>query len=99
MNIFVTPHAIKQYKEKSREFDLQDEQAEKMLNMIATRGSVVCPRPGGDNIFEVKYNGLSIVVKKNPNETTVITFLGDSKYRQWCRKKEIQPRYSEMFAL
>ncbi|NLN49600.1 MAG: hypothetical protein GX154_11070 [Clostridiales bacterium] len=96
MNISITLHAIQQYKEKSREYDLTDEQAKSTLMLIASRGSIICRRP--DDTYEVKYNGKSAVIKRNHELNVVITYLGDGKYRSWCRRTEIRPRYNKRYA-
>ncbi|WP_157049117.1 hypothetical protein [Syntrophomonas palmitatica] len=87
----VTNHAIKQYKEKFRKYDLTDNEALKALLMIAKRGSVVTTRPG--DCWEIRYNGMSVVATLDNDTILVITFLGDKNYRHWVRKTEIYPRY------
>lgn len=91
MSVNVTKHAVNAYRTKMFKWSVTDQDAKRFLETIAKKGLVVGTRPA--NAFEVRYNGLSIVACIEKNVIHVITFLGDKRYRQWSKKKEIQPRY------
>lgn len=93
--IIITNHAIEQYKQRARAWDETDEQIDKELRLIAQRGSVTRKCPG--DRYEVTYNGDAVVAEIANKTISVVTFLGNKKYRHWFQKKELAPRYSRAY--
>lgn len=95
MDIKITNHAITQYRKKMFDFNISDEEATKILVAIAKRGKRIHPRPTISNpVYEIQYQKLSIAAEVTDNTITIITFLGDHRYRAWARRKEIALRYA-----
>lgn len=90
--IYVSNHAIKAYREKMLAYSEPDKEIIEILYSITRLGKYRRPRPG--DAGEVKYNNYSIVVargRNNQDDQVVITFLGDTVYRQWARKTKYCP--------
>ncbi len=90
--IIISYHSIKKFKERTRSWDILNEQAYKHLSLIAQRGSVTRRCPG--DLYEITYNGEAVVARIEKNFIKVVTYLGNKAYRQWFRQKEIKPRYA-----
>ena len=89
--INVSNHAVEQFQKRMFHQELTEEEIRHRLATVARRGSVVNKRPG--HAIEVRFEGLSIVLKREGDVATVITFLGDKRYRKWAHWQEIKPRY------
>lgn len=95
--INVSNHAIEQFQKRMFHQELTEEEVRNRLATVARRGSVANKRPG--HAVEVRFEGLSIVLKREGEIATVITFLGDKRYRKWAQQQEIKPRYTTRAAV
>lgn len=85
MDIIVTNHAIKRFRQRHfKAYDWPEEQIRKTLEAIAKHGEVKKCCPGKVN--EVIFQGLIIRTSCSKNKTIVITFLGNRTYQKWYRK-------------
>lgn len=89
MNIRVSKHAIKRYRERLFDFTSSTEKIRSLLDEIARRGKLVASKPAStDDCFEITYKGISIVLAKRENQYIVITCLGEAAYRKWIKHQE-----------
>jgi len=97
MDIYVTTHAVKRYRERMFDYISSDEKIANLLKNAAQRGKQVYVRPSNRGYcIELKYKGISVVVVHECARATVITCLGDSIYRNWVKKKENQNIYGRL---
>jgi len=92
MNVVVTHHAVKQFKNRvyaSQNFN--DEEIRKKLELTARRGKTIARRPG--DALEKCFQNIHIVTVKQKNAIVVLTCLGDRQYRYWSKAKELHPRF------
>lgn len=75
----VTQHAIERYKERSRQFDISDDQAKAALVEIAEWGQILGLHRG---CYFVEYTKQIIIISqsKKTGISTVRTYLGDRQY-------------------
>lgn len=89
MKIKVTKHAIERYRERTFNQYLNDQEVERILRDIASSGKQVRSRfIGSGNCMEVMGKGIFIVLVHEGNLATVITCLGDEKYRRWVKSQD-----------
>lgn len=90
MDIHVSKHAIKRYRERLFDYSSSDAIIESQLIEIACRGKQDDARPATlGNCYEVAYKGVSIVlVIDDRNNATILTCLGNANYRKWIKQKE-----------
>jgi hypothetical protein len=89
MNISVTKHAIKRYRERLFDYTTSSETIENLLKEIARHGNVIDVRPSSlGNCTEIEYTGISIVVINNSAEYVIITCLGNGSYRKWVKNQD-----------
>lgn len=89
--IVITKHAMEQFFKRVYDDEKTERTIRKRIQTIVKRGNIVDQRPG--NACEIEYENISLVCVIKTHQITVITCLGDSKYREWVRKNEICPRY------
>lgn len=93
MNINVTQHAIKRYRERLFDYSSSKETVSSLLKEIACNGKQICSRPSScGTCVEIKYKGVSIVAIKDNDTTVITTCLGDFSYRKWIKSKDTYPR-------
>jgi len=90
MELHVTTHAVKRYRERMCDYSSTDKQIVDMLKRIARRGIVASAKSGSGGCLEVGYQGISIVLGKDGKHATVITCLGDASYRQWSKRQSLR---------
>lgn len=89
MDIRVSKHAIKRYRERLFDYTSTTERIRSILNEIALRGKRVAAKPAStDDCFEVAFKGISIVIAQKENQCIVITCLGEPAYRKWIKNQE-----------
>jgi len=89
MDIIITKHAIKRYRERLFDFNSADNIISNILRDVARKGKLLHVKPGGGGqCFEVKYKGISVVLYNNGTESVIITCLGDAAYRKWIKNQE-----------
>jgi len=89
MDILVTKHAIRRYRERLFDYSSSDKQIENLLVKVAKEGKQVGARPGSSgDCFEVKHNDLSIVLAIDTQHSAVLTCLGNSGYRKWVKNQD-----------
>ncbi len=91
MEVKVTRHAVERYISRSGRRVVSENEAVGMLRAAASRGRKIGRRAG--DAWEMEYQGLHIIAAANEEVITVLTCLGTTKYRNWSRKKEMEPRY------
>ncbi|HWP98119.1 MAG TPA: hypothetical protein VN426_14835 [Syntrophomonadaceae bacterium] len=95
MNIEVTKHSIRRYRERLFDHSSSDEFIINMLKTIAQMGKVVMARPGySDSCMEIKYKGISIVAIDQEDYRVVVTCLGEPVYRKWVKNRDIPLKLS-----
>lgn len=99
LNVVVKHHAVVQYQTKMFDPDITVEESVKELTKIARKGQIIHSRPAQKNpvsnpVYEIRYNDLSIAAEVTKDTITIITFLGDRRYRAWAKTKEIALRYA-----
>lgn len=98
MEVLITKHAVQRYYERSGRKVNSEKEAVGMLRAAAKYGKRVAQKAG--NAFELVYQGLHIVVIHNSDtELTVVTCLGNSKYRNWSHRNEIIPKFKRRRAI
>lgn len=86
MDVSVTKHAIKRYRERLFDFKSSDKEIEALLKEIACRGKRVDFRPASlGRCYEVRYQGVAIVVMEDRDRTAIVTCLGSAYYRKWIK--------------
>lgn len=96
MEICITKHAIKRYRERLFDYDSSDKVIRNLLREIASQGKQICLRPNTwDNCFEIKYKGIFIVLLVNDDKAVVLTVLGDRRYRKWIKRNDLNMRISQ----
>jgi len=92
MKVTVTQHAVEQY--KCRMFStITEHEINKVLELIALKGKIVHRNPSKTGMFFTAcHNGLYALVRYDKDEATVVTFLGDQKYRNWHRSTKARER-------
>lgn len=89
MDIRVSKHAIKRYRERLFDFTSPTEKIGRILKEIALQGKRVASKPASDeDCFEVTYKGISIVLAQKEDQWIVITCLGEASYRKWIKHQE-----------
>lgn len=91
MEVKVTKHAIQRYRERSGRKATDTKEIAAALKATALRGKTVGHKVGGAH--EIKYQGLHIIAINKDNVITILTCLGNSRYRNWSRRVEIAPKY------
>lgn len=93
MEVNITKHAIQRYRQRLFDFRSSSSTIENKLKEIARKGKTMGLRLGAcSNCFEVKYNGIFIVIIYNLDKIVVVTCLGDENYRKWIKSQEAFPR-------
>jgi len=96
MRIGVTNHAVEQYRKKMLQYcgvEMSDDEIRAVLIRVAERGKCCGRRPGG--LMKYVHNSIAVAIKKDsPRDVTVVTFLGDERFRWWWTRKEIKARRS-----
>lgn len=88
MEIEVTKHAVKRYRDRMFDHTSSKEAIIKYLEEIARKGTRIQTRLGKwGRCVEVKYQGVSIVVVLQTDKTVVITCLGSTNYRKWIKRQ------------
>jgi hypothetical protein len=96
MNIKVTKHAIRRYRERLFDFSSSNEQVAKILQNISTMGKMIQPKPNfAENCFEIKYKGISIVIIEELDTRVIITCLGEDSYRKWIKTEGVRLKISQ----
>jgi len=90
MIVKVTQHAKERYCQRTMRSYNNESEIIGTLTAAAVRGKKVKKRLG--NAWEVEYQKLVVIVKYGQEIITVLTCLGDAKYRNWSRKQEINKR-------
>lgn len=86
MEIKVTKHAIKRYRERLFDYSSSDDTIIDIMKGIARNGTIVRSRlHNSDSCWEIVHKGVYIVAVKGPNSQIVITCLGDASYRKWLK--------------
>lgn len=94
MEIYVSKHAIQRYRERLFDFHSAQETIESILSEAAIKGSRIFVRPSDHGgVFEIKFRNFYLVINDGKNKLTVITCLGDKRYRKWLKD---QFKYSRM---
>lgn len=89
MDIRVSKHAIKRYRERLFDFTSSTEKVIRILKEIALQGKRIAVKPAcSDDCFEVAYKGISIVLAQRKDRCIVITCLGEPAYRRWIKHQE-----------
>lgn len=89
MEINVTKHAVKRYRERLFDYTSSKQKISSLLIEIACKGQKVYSRPSTQgSCFEIKYRGISIVLVKNQTDAVIITCLGDDSYRKWVKHQD-----------
>ncbi|CFX46787.1 Uncharacterized [Syntrophomonas zehnderi OL-4] len=97
MNIVVTKHAIKRYRQRMFDYYTPNENIVKLLQNIVRYGKKVYFRPSSRGYcFEVTHKGISVVVIYETKGVTIITCLGDKTYRNWVKNKENKTCYNRL---
>ncbi|MCL6559341.1 MAG: hypothetical protein K6U74_11210 [Firmicutes bacterium] len=96
MNVGVTDHAVEQYRKKVLRYcgvEMTDEEIRSILMSAVERGKCCGRLPGGVKKYAL---GDVVVVAdvRDPENTTVITFLGDRNWRWWWKHRETKVRRS-----
>lgn len=78
----ISPHAVERYKERSRQFNLSDDQARAALTEIAEWGQILGRHRG---CYFVEYQNQVVVIdrSKETGIASVRTYLGDRSYIHW----------------
>jgi len=86
-NEIVSLHAIEQYRKKVAQWtntDITNDQIEDILRKVVKYGKKTNRLPGG--AWEYKFEGVHVVAKhERKGQITVITCLGDKRYRSWWK--------------
>jgi len=89
MNISVTKHAIKRYRQRLFDYSSPNEKIINSLKEIVTKGKRTAQRPSNvGECVEMYYRGISIVLLCVSNEGIIITCLGDKSYRKWVKNQD-----------
>ncbi|WP_276619831.1 hypothetical protein [Syntrophomonas wolfei] len=89
MNLIVTHHAIKRYRERLFDYTSSKEKVKNLLIEIAYKGKNIQTRPCiQGECYEVKYKGISLVLVKNGTNSIIITCLGEVSYRKWIKHQD-----------
>lgn len=89
MQISVTKHAIERYRQRFFDFTKFDAEIEILLKEVARKGKKVERRPvATGECIEVRYQGISVVILNQKDETVIVTCLGDTLYRKWIKNKD-----------
>lgn len=100
MPVIVTKHAIKRYRERLFNYSLNDNDVADKLKEIADKGAKVGNRLYCQNTcFEIKYQGVSIVVIYESECKIVLTCLGEGAYRRWIKTKGMKDKLSQRLLL
>ncbi len=98
MDIRVSKHAIKRYRERLFDYSSPADKIRKILKEIALQGKRVASKPAAstDDCFEVTYKGISIVLAQKEDQCIVITCLGEPAYRKWIKNQEQNVIYGRL---
>jgi len=89
MNINVTNHAVKRYRERLFDYTSSDESIVALLKKIAVKGTPIRFRPVScGNCTEVEYRNITVVVVHQDKHVTVLTCLGETAYRKWIKNQD-----------
>jgi len=90
MRVCISEHAINRCRERLFDYTSCRKAIIDRLKEAAIEGQHIRMRPGSlGNCFELYSRGIFIVVMKNNDKLTVITCLGDNRYRKWVKNQEI----------
>lgn len=88
MIIQVTEHAIKRYRERFFDYSSPKAVIKDKLIEVARKGKKICIKPGDSVCAEVLHKGTYIVIACEEDNITIITCLGDLKYRKWVKHQD-----------
>lgn len=91
--VLVTHHAVQRFLDWRRGGSakhMEEKGAENFLVQMVREGEIMRPLPGGAH--EVRFRGLSAVVKFEKSRCVVLTFNGDKNWRAWWRKQRRRER-------
>lgn len=89
MNINVTKHAVKRYRQRLFDYTSAEEKIIKTLKEIVKNGRKISQRPSSVGVcVEIYYRGISVVLLHTSNEGIIITCLGDKSYRKWIKHQD-----------
>jgi len=89
MNISVTKHAIKRYRQRLFDYYSPYEKIIASLKEIVNKGKRTAERPSNvGECVEIYYRGVYIVLLYVSDEGIIITCLGDKSYRKWVKKQD-----------
>lgn len=89
MDIQVSKHAIRRYRQRMFDYNSPADKIRGILKEIALFGKRVASKPAAtDDCFEVMYKGISIVLAQKEARCIVITCLGELAYRKWIKNQE-----------
>lgn len=87
--ITVTNHALKRYRQRLFDYESSDQRVREILKEIATRGKKMREQPASwDECYEVKYRGITIILLSSNQNHTIVTCLGEDRYRRWVKHHE-----------
>lgn len=88
MVLHVTKHAIIRYRERTCDYSSTDKVIVGMLKRIVSKGYGAVVKSGVcEKYLEVGYKDISIVLVINGNHATVLTCLGNDRYRKWIKQQ------------
>lgn len=87
MDLHVTKHAIKRYRERLCDYSSPDKHIVDKLKRIAGQGKVVDAKSDTAKCREVGFNGISIILVVDGKHATILTCLGDATYRKWIKRQ------------
>lgn len=89
MQVIVTKHAIKRFRERVFQYSSSDKEIYKNLKEIAVRGKFIRNRFSRQRVcLEIRYRGISIVAIEKDNCLIIVTCLGEASYRRWVKVNE-----------
>jgi len=90
MKVCISNHAIMRCRERLFDYTSCEKTIIDRLKVAAIKGRKICMRPSSlGNCIEMYFEGIFIVVMKNSDKLTVITCLGNTRYRKWVKNQEM----------
>lgn len=84
MEVIITNHSIKRYRERTQAYGQTDDVIEDRLRQAVLRGRKIKERRG--DAWEVYGDGIYLIVHYKTDQAKIITCLGSKEYRKWSRR-------------
>lgn len=89
MNIEITKHAVKRYRERLFDYKSSGQQIKNILAEVALKGKQIRVRLSSVGLCaELRYKGMYIVIIKSETGIVVLTCLGNESYRKWVKHQD-----------